>query len=702
MKRDTDPVLTIDEICHQNEVYYPTLQNTHLSNMQKFWQMYRKSIEEPEMFWGEVMTEFYWKSGPKGEFWSYNFDLRKGPIHISWLKGAVTNITYNLLERNIERGLGDSVAFYWEGNDPEESSNITYKQLLQKVCKFSNVLKNKGVKKGECVAIYMPMILELIIAMLACARIGAVHTIVFGGYSAEALAGRILDARCPVLITADGVWRGTKLINLKEIANSAVQKCLQSGHRLTATIVVLSIGIPKRNGDSSNYLMRDSTRQLGKRPVVDLMTPWDPDIDVWWHLEMSKVSSSCEPEWMDAEDLLFLLYTSGSTGKPKGIAHTIGGYMIQAALSFKYVFDFHPGDVFFCTADIGWLTGHTYTVYGALLNGASSIIYEGVPCHPDPGRYWKIVDKYSVCQFYTAPTVLRTLMKYSDTYVKKYNRESLHVLGSVGEPLNPEVWLWYYHVVGNGNCSIVDTFWQTESGSHVLTSLPGCTPMKPGSSTFPFFGVVPALVDENGKEIEGAGRGNLVFRQPWPSMFRTIYENQERYELTYFTKFPGYYFTGDGAVRDSDGYYWIIGRTDDMLNVSGHLLSTSELESVLIEHKNVVETAAVACPHPIKGECLYCFIVVKDKLAINEDLIKELKQKVREKIGSFATPEYFHFTDELPKTRSGKIMRRILRKIATNDGNLGDVSTLANESIIEDLKNPLKSKVYKLSTYFSS
>ncbi|XP_013778797.2 acetyl-coenzyme A synthetase, cytoplasmic-like [Limulus polyphemus] len=667
-----------------NELYLPNKiiqENAFVKTMDEYRKLYKRSVESPEIFWKEIADEFYWKTEKKGKFFSYNFDISKGPVYVEWMKGSSTNTCYNLLDRNvIEKGFGDRIAYYWEGNDPDDHATITYKELLRNVCKFANVLKGKGVKKEDCVAIYLPMIMEVVVAMLACSRIGAIHSVIFGGFSAQSLAQRILDAKCTVLITADGVWRGTKLLNLKETVDEAYKICKENGHHMKASIVVKHLGPPESKEDHLKKIT-----QQAKRPVYDLKTPWNPDIDCWWHEEMNRANDICEPEWVDAENPLFILYTSGSTGKPKGVVHTTGGYLLYAATTFKYVFDYHPGDIYFCTADVGWITGHTYVVYGPLAQGATSVMFEGLPFHPHPGRYWEIIDKYRVTKFYTAPTAVRALMKYGDSHVTKYDRSSLKILGSVGEPINPEAWLWYHKIVGNEQCSIVDTFWQTETGGHVLTPLPGCTPTKPGSATFPFFGVVPALLNDEGKEIQGPGEGYLVFKKPWPGMMRTIYKSHERFETTYFEKFIGYYCTGDGARRDEDGYYWVTGRVDDMLNVSGHLLSTAQVESALIEHKAVSETAVVSHPHSVKGECLYAFIVLKEGYQFNSDVEKELRAKVRSKIGPFASPEFLHHTSGLPKTRSGKIMRRILRKIARNDRDLGDLSTLADPQVVDEL-----------------
>lgn len=641
--------------------------------MSQYRELYKKSIDNPEEFWTDIAKQFYWETqaDPKN-FFNYNFDINKGPVNIKWMEGASTNISYNLLDKNVKNGLGDKIAFYWEGNDPEDYSRLTYRKLLEEVCKFANVLKSKGVKKGDRVAIYMPMVLEIVIAMLACTRIGAVHSIVFAGFSSDSLAERMLDCKAKVLLTADCVWRGDKLLCLKEICDAGMERSAKLGHSVDACIVVRHI---RRLSSSMNAT---SDNHPSNKNI-----PMDDDRDSWWDDEMEDASTSCYPEWCSAEDPLFMLYTSGSTGKPKGVLHTTGGYLLYAATTFKYVFDYHPGDVYWCTADVGWITGHTYVVYGPLANGATSIVFEGTPFYPDNDRYWAVVEKYKVNQFYTAPTAIRALMKFGEGPVKKHDLSSLKVLGTVGEPINPEAWMWYYKNIGNEKCSIVDTFWQTETGGHVLTPLPGATPMKPGSATFPFFGVLPELLDEEGKVIEGPGEGYLVFRRPWPGMMRTLFGNHERFESTYFSKFPGFYCTGDGARRDEDGYLWVTGRVDDMLNVSGHLMSTAEVESVLGEHPSVSEAAVVSRPHPVKGECLYCFITPNQGVTFTDKLVSELKIKVREKIGPFAQPDVIQHAPGLPKTRSGKIMRRVLRKIAINDRNVGDTSTLADESVVE-------------------
>ncbi|XP_029467357.1 acetyl-coenzyme A synthetase, cytoplasmic isoform X2 [Rhinatrema bivittatum] len=559
--------MAVPECAPQGELYRaaPDLcQAAHVPTFQCYQELYHRSLEDPADFWGDIAKEFYWKTHCSGPFLQYNFDLTKGKIYVEYMKGASTNICYNILDRNVEKNkLGEKIAFFWEGNEPGNTMKITYSELLLKVCQFANVLREQGVKKGDRISIYMPMIIELVVAMLACARIGAIHSIVFAGFSADSLCERILDSRCCLLITADGFYRGDKLISLKQIANEALQKCKEKCFPVKRCIVVKHLG-------REDYTFKEASNQSppSKRMHLDTQVPWNADVDLWWHELMRDASKECAPEWCDSEDELFILYTSGSTGKPKGVVHTVGGYMIFTAATFKYVFDYHPEDVYWCTADIGWITGHSYLTYGPLANGATSVLFEGLPLYPGVSRLWQIIDKYQVTKFYTAPTVIRLLMKFGEKPVKKYNRQSLKVLGTVGEPINPEAWLWYYNLVGNKKCPIVDTFWQTETGGHVLTPLPAATPMKPGSATFPFFGVVPAILDEFGEELEGEAEGYLVFKQPWPSIMRTVYGNHERFETTYFKKFPGYYVTGDGCKRDKDGYYWITGRIDDMLNVS--------------------------------------------------------------------------------------------------------------------------------------
>uniref|UniRef100_A0A8C9SX13 Acetyl-coenzyme A synthetase n=1 Tax=Scleropages formosus TaxID=113540 RepID=A0A8C9SX13_SCLFO len=612
-------------------------------------------------FWGDVAKDFFWKSKHTGQFLDYNFDVTKGKVYIKCMEGAITNICYNVLDRNVhDKKMGDKVAFFCEVH----VNQCSCVEMKENICISSVVYQWAGVKKGDRISIYMPMVVELVVAMLACARIGAVHSIVFAGFSAESLCERILDSQCSLLITADGFYRGDKLINLKMIADDALEKCTEKNFSVQKCIMLKHLS-------KDGSLLPEGSQS--------------PPVDLCWHTLMEEASDECEPEWCQSEDPLFILYTSGSTGKPKGVLHTVSGYMLYTASTFKYVFDHQPDDVYWCTADIGWITGHSYITYGPLANGATSVLFEGLPTYPDVSRMWEIVDKYQVTKFYTAPTAIRLLMKYGSGPVQKFTRRSLKVLGTVGEPINPEAWLWYYNVVGEKRCPVVDTFWQTETGGHVLTPLPAATPMKPGSAAFPFFGVVPAILNESGEELEGPNEGYLVFKQPWPGVMRTVYGNHERFETTYFKKFPGYYVTGDGCRRDKDGYLWITGRIDDMLNVSGHLLSTAEVESALVEHEAVAEAAVVSHPHPVKGESLYCFITLKDGFDYTISLEAQLKKQVREKIGAIATPDYMQNAPGLPKTRSGKIMRRVLRKIARNERDLGDVSTLADCTVIEQL-----------------
>uniref|UniRef100_A0A668T8V4 Propionate--CoA ligase n=1 Tax=Oreochromis aureus TaxID=47969 RepID=A0A668T8V4_OREAU len=656
-----------DNVFHGSE---ELKKEAHVPSFDKYRELYMKSVDNPDEFWGDVAKDFFWKTKHTGQFLDYNFDVTKGEIYIKCMEGASTNICYNLLDRNVhEKKLADKVAFFWSGNEPGDELTVTYRELLQRVCQFANVLKAQGVKKGDRVSIYMPMVVELVVAMLACVRIGAVHSIVFAGFSAESLCERIVDSQCCLLITADGFYRGDKLINLKLLADEALQKCRDKGFPVGRCIMLKHLSKEPEGilGSQSPPAKRpcpdlQQEKQAGRvkktRPVPKV--PWNPEVDLCWDALLRGVSDECEPEWCDSEDPLFILYTSGSTGKPKGVLHTVSGYMLYTATTFKVVFDHQPDDVYWCTADIGWITGHSYITYGPLANGATSVLFEGLPTHPDVSRMWEIVDKYNVTKFYTAPTAIRLLMKFGNEPVQRYKRSSLKVLGTVGEPINPEAWQWYYNVVGEKRCPIVDTFWQTETGGHVLTPLPAATPMKPGSATLPFFGVVPAILNESGEELEGPSEGYLVFKQPWPGVMRTIYGSHERFESTYFKKFPGYYVTGDGCRRDKDGYFWVTGRIDDMLNVSGHLLSTAEVESALVEHEAVAEAAVVGRPHPVKGESLYCFVTLNDGVMYNSELEVELKKQ-------------------------GKIMRRLLRKIACDERELGDISTLADSTVVEQL-----------------
>ncbi|MFC5697182.1 acetate--CoA ligase [Pseudomonas sp. GCM10022186] len=612
--------------------------------------LYQQSVEQPDLFWGEQATSFLTWFKPWDQL--HRSDLKKGEAE--WFKGGKLNVAYNCIDRHLEQR-GDQVAIIWEGDNPSESAQITYRKLYSHVTRLANVLKSRGVKKGDRVCIYMPMIPEAAYAMLACARIGAVHSVVFGGFSPDALRDRILDADCRTVITADEGVRGGKYIPLKQNVDKALKDC----PNVSSVLVV--------------------QRTEGK---ID----WVEGRDLWYHEVLHGASEDCPPEWMDAEDPLFILYTSGSTGKPKGVLHTTGGYLLCAAMTHKYVFDYHDGDIFWCTADVGWVTGHSYIVYGPLANGATTLVFEGVPNYPDASRFWQVIDKHQVNIFYTAPTAIRALMREGESPVKKTSRASLRLLGSVGEPINPEAWEWYYNVVGDKRCPIVDTWWQTETGSILITPLPGATTLKPGSATHPFFGVQPVLLDEKGKEIEGAGSGVLAIKASWPSQIRSVYGDHKRMIDTYFSAYPGYYFTGDGARRDEDGYYWITGRVDDVINVSGHRIGTAEVESALVLHDAVAEAAVVGYPHDLKGQGIYAFVTPMKGLEPTEDLKKELLALVSKEIGSFAKPELIQWAPGLPKTRSGKIMRRILRKIACDElDNLGDTSTLADPSVVQNL-----------------
>ena len=637
--------------------------NALIGSMEKYLVMYKRSLENPDKFWAEEAEKFVWF-----EKWNtvrdFNYDVRKGNIFIKWFSGGKTNITVNCIDRHL-KDRGDQTAILWEGNEPGENRSLTYNQLHNDVCRFSNVLKRHGVRKGDRVSIYMPMIPELTISMLACARIGAVHSIVFGGFSSTALADRITDSNCTCLLTSDGSFRGAKPVTVKSNADEAIRLAAIKGVDVKTCIVV---------------------ERVGSKISTDML----PGRDYWWHDEMKNTESNCEPESMDAEDPLFILYTSGSTGKPKGVQHTVGGYMVFTSMTHKYIFDYHKGDIWWCTADIGWVTGHSYIVYGPLANGATTVMFEGVPTYPDAGRFWDVVDRLKVTQFYTAPTAIRALMSHGADIPNKYNLSTLRVLGSVGEPINPEAWRWYHKNIGRERCPIVDTWWQTETGGILISPLPGCTPTKPGSATFPFFGVKPIIIEvETGKILEGNGvEGVLAFEEPWPSQMRTIFGDHDRFEETYFKLYPGYYFTGDGCRRDKDGYYWITGRVDDVINVSGHRMGTAEVESALVLHNKVAEAAVVGFPHEIKGQGIYAYVTLMEGDIPSDELKKELILFVRKEIGPIAAPDIIHWAPGLPKTRSGKIMRRILRKIAANDSEqLGDVSTLADPSIVDSLKS---------------
>ncbi|AMK79205.1 MULTISPECIES: acetate--CoA ligase [Methylomonas] len=612
--------------------------------------LYQQSITEPEAFWAEQATEFLDWHQPWQQVLQY--DYPKGEIQ--WFLGGKLNVTVNCLDRHLEKR-GDQLAIIWEGDDPAHDRKLTYRELHAQVCQFANVLKAKGVQKGDRVCIYLPMIAEAAVVILACARIGAVHSIVFGGFSADALRDRVIDADCRVLICADESYRGGKIVHSKLNVDKAANQC----PNLNTVIVI------KHTGHD---------------------IPWTAGRDICYHEAMQTTSTDCEPVMMDAEDPLFILYTSGSTGQPKGVLHTTGGYLLYAAMTHKYVFDYQEGDVYWCTADIGWITGHSYVLYGPLCNGATSLMFEGVPTYPHPDRFWQVIDKHQVNIFYTAPTAIRALMAQGDDFVTRTKRSSLRILGSVGEPINPEAWEWYYQVVGNKRCPLVDTWWQTETGGILITPLPGATPLKPGSASLPFFGVKPAILDPDGNILEGEAEGVLVLTYPWPGQARTVYGDHARFIDTYFAKFPGYYFAGDGARRDKDGYYWITGRIDDVLNVCGHRLGTAEIESALVLHDLVAEAAVVGFPHPIKGQGIYAYVTLNVGIEGNSSLKGELKDLVREEISAIALPDLIQWAPGLPKTRSGKIMRRILRKIAANEfHDLGDTSTLADPSVVEQL-----------------
>ncbi len=635
----------------------PAIAKSALINNEQYQQMYRQSLEDPDTFWATQADKFvsWFKKWDKVSDW--NFDN----VSIKWFLNAQLNVSYNCLDRHLPQR-GDQVAYIWQGDEPDDVKKITYRQLHEQVCRFANVLKGRGVKKGDRVSIYMPMVPEAAIAMLACTRIGAIHSVVFGGFSPTALKDRILDSDCKVVITSDEGVRGGKTVPLKVNTDQALLDCPD-----VHTVIVF-----KRTG---------------------AVIAWQSPRDIWYHEMMATASIDCPPEHMDAEDPLFILYTSGSTGKPKGVLHTTGGYLLHAAITHKYVFDYHDGDIFWCSADVGWVTGHTYMVYGPLCNGATSIMFEGIPTYPDAGRFWEVIDRHQVTIFYTAPTALRALMALGNDYVTRYSRASIRILGTVGEPINPEAWEWYYHIVGETRCPIVDTWWQTETGGMLITPLPGATPLKPGSATLPFFGVEPVIVDDKGNILEGVAEGALCINRSWPGQMRTVYGDHQRFINTYFRTYAGKYFTGDGARRDADGYYWITGRIDDVINVSGHRMGTAEIESALVLHKAVAEAAVVGYPHDIKGQGIYAYVTLMTGYQYDDALKQELIKHVRKEIGAIASPDLIQWAPGLPKTRSGKIMRRILRKIAANEiDHLGDTSTLADPSVVADLINHRENK----------
>ena len=635
-----------------NRIYPVALPNAEDAYIDeaRYQEMYRRSIESPEEFWSQQAEKYLTYSKKWDRVMDY--DYVNGAI--AWFSGAKLNATVNCIDRHLETR-GDQTAIIWEGDDPSEQQHISYKELHENVCRFANLLKSRGVGKGDRVSIYMPMIPEAAVAMLGCARIGAVHSVVFGGFSPDSLRDRILDSDCRVVVTADEGPRGGRPVPLKANVETALAECPD----VHTTIVVRRTGVE---------------------------VPGDAKRDIWYHEGMASVSPDCEPEEMDAEDPLFILYTSGSTGKPKGVLHTTAGYQLYAAMTHHLVFDYKDGEVYWCTADVGWITGHSYIVYGPLANGATTLMFEGVPTYPDGSRFWNIVDKHCVNIFYTAPTAIRALMSLGDGPVLSSDRTSLRILGTVGEPINPEAWEWYYRVVGDLRCPIVDTWWQTETGGILITPLVGATPLKPGSATRPFFGIQPALLDDEGNEVDGAGVGNLVIKRSWPGQMRTVYGDHDRFVSTYFATYPGYYMTGDGARRDEDGYYWITGRVDDVINVSGHRMGTAEIESALVLHDLVAEAAVVGYPHEIKGQGIYSYVTLMVGSDPSDELKRDLVNLVRKEIGPFATPDIIQWAPGLPKTRSGKIMRRILRKIAASEiDNLGDTSTLADPSVVDDL-----------------
>ena len=633
------------------ETAYP-IGDAHVDSLEAYQAQYAESIQDPEAFWAEIAERLTWY-----QKWDTVRDYDFVSADIKWFEGGTLNACYNCLDRHVEAGHGDATAIIWEGNDPSEDKTFSFSELLAEVKKFANVLKAQGVEKGDRVCIYLQMVPELAIAMLACARIGAVHSIVFGAFSAESLRDRINDSACKMLITQDTAMRGPRSdIPMKANADAAVAECPS----------IEKVVVVERTGDTVDF---DSSR------------------DIWWHAAMADADAECEPEVMAAEDPLFILYTSGSTGKPKGVLHTTGGYLVYTSYTHQQIFDYHEGDVYWCTADIGWITGHSYIIYGPLANRAISIMFEGVPNYPDFGRFWQVVEKHQINIFYTAPTALRALMKEGDTWVEKSDRSTLRLLGTVGEPIKEPEWLWYYNIVGEKRCPIVDTWWQTETGGILMTPLPAATPLKPGSATFPFFGIEPVILDEEGNEVEGnPATGYLCIKTAWPGIMRTVYGDHERFLDTYFRRFPGYYMTGDGVLRDEDGYYWITGRVDDVLNVSGHRLGTAEVEGAIGQHASVAEAAVVGYPHDIKGQGIYAYVTLMTGESASDAVETGIKQAVRQHIGPIATPDKIQFTPALPKTRSGKIMRRILRKIAEGDiSDLGDTSTLADPTVVDAL-----------------
>jgi acetyl-CoA synthetase len=615
-----------------------------------YFRLYRESLADPDRFWGECGKRIDWIK-PFSKVQNASF---AGDVHIAWYADGTLNASYNCIDRHLPRR-AEQTAILWEGDDPGDDRRVTYRELHEAVCRFANVLKARGVRKGDRVTIYLPMIPEIAVAMLACARIGAIHSVVFGGFSPDSLAGRIQDCRSTVLITADEGQRGGRTVPLKRNADNALRHCPE----------VREVVVVRHTGGA-----------------ID----WVNGRDTWYHEACAAASPDCPPEEMSAEDPLFILYTSGSTGQPKGVLHTTGGYLVYTSMTHEYVFDYRDGEVYWCTADVGWVTGHSYIVYGPLANGATTLMFEGVPNYPDPSRFWQVVDKHNVRIFYTAPTVIRALMREGEEWIRRTSRRALRILGTVGEPINPDVWLWYYDHVGEQRCPVVDTWWQTETGGILITPIPGATPLKPGSATRPFFGVEPVIVDNDGKRVDGAGVGNLCLARAWPGMMRTVFGDHPRFVATYFSTFRGLYFTGDGARRDEDGFYWLTGRVDDVINVAGHRLGTAEIESALVAHPKVAEAAVVGYPHDLKGQGIYAYVTLRVSEEPSEELKRELVTWVRQEISPIASPDLLQWAPGLPKTRSGKIMRRILRKIAANEHDaLGDVTTLADPSVVDEL-----------------